>query len=943
MSDDQVGPENEQDEPDRIPPEPFTAGERMLAFDSQGTLLGLEYAEDYRNIEPWELTEAQEDYRDRAYEAVLHYARDYGLEIFPVSWMKNAVACACRDGESCVNPGKHPVDLRWPEVATSDPERAARWWRKLGPGDALTDWRPAANIGYRTGIRHFTTDIDTDDGKPGEESLARLIEQGGGKAMPLTLTWQTGGGGRQYVTLVPEGIEVRSSASKLAPGIDIRGFNGYGILPPSRSGKGEYLMLADRSPDVQCPPWEADWLAAQHRKRTEHIRSHPAGDPRQIPRDGLTKRAHGYITKAFSDAVRTVRAAEKTKRNTTLNDEAFDLFAKFAQAGLLGADDITAAMQAAGEACGLGSDEVERTIGSARDGGLRKDRSGELPDFLFEEPGEEDQDELEAPDPLTDIMTPWLPRELEVAVTGLDRDNRVRLEGRKNDTPNDVLRLSWAVALGYASPHIATLGRDLVVVSGGEHGSLDIGQLDARRLRNLCAGGLTYYHDIKVTEEENGTVTYEELDVPLLPSAQLCSTVLADPAIRLYRPVLAAITKVPVLRPDGTLLERQGVDQATAMIYWPDLPAGPIPAAPGRSEVAASRHLLLDEMLHDFPWSSAADKANCLGMLLTSYLQPYARFLSPQFVLDALKSGSGKGHLVTIMVETTGAYFRTWVNDEAEIRKALTACLMESDPVIIFDDVDKRDTVASATLASALTKRQWDDRVLGVSKNFRGENNRTWVLTGNNVKLGGDIPSRSVLISLNPGATDPKLRKVSSFKLGDFDPWIRQEQNRVRVIRALLTLITAWADHGAPRSDVHHRFAEWAAVVGGVLEYHKVDGFLGNQARVEEHVHHDEHLASFFRRWSELYSDEPQQVSKLRETLGDEPDMLGSNDIWHGHWPKNRKNSPVTARGLASVLRDAVGQDHGGYQVDSKPDGHGHDLFFVSRIEVTDSDQEPTT
>ena len=415
---------------------------------------------------------------------------------------------------------------------------------------------------------------------------------------------------------------------------------------------------------------------------------------------------------------------------------------------------------------------------------LRKD--GYVPD---EEAAEVDG--LEVPEPLTDITTPWLPRGREAASTGLDFDGRVPLHGdtKTDDNPHDVLRLAWAVALGYASPHVATLGRDLVVVSGAEAGSLDISLLDPRRLRNLCANGLTYRRHIKkvkVTDAEGNEVeVIEEWEEPALPSVQLCGTALADPAIRLYRPVLAAITRVPVLRPDRTLLECQGVDPSTSMIYWPDLPVGIIPASPDRIEVAAAKTLILDQLLHDFPWASKADKANCLAMLLTSFLEPYAEFLSPLFILDALKSGSGKTFLARLLLETAGAHFRTWVNDEAEIRKALTACLMESDRAIIFDDVGKGDTVSSATLSSALTKRRWDDRVLGVSKNFRGTNNRTWVLTGNNIKLGGDIPSRSVLIHLNPGATDPKDREVSKFALGDLDVWLSQDENKVRVIRAL--------------------------------------------------------------------------------------------------------------------------------------------------------------
>ena len=364
-----------------------------------------DYADDFQGDltpDPWHLTEDEERYRAEAYEKVLHYTRDYGLAILPVHWMASETACSCRQGELCDlgNNGKgmakHPCDLRWPEVATSDPEQAARWWRPPQPGEPATDWRPRANVGYRTGGRRFTTDVDTDDGKPGAASLARLEEQGGEK-MPVTLTYRTGGGGTQYVTLAPEGVEVRNSASKIAPGIDLRGYNGFCILPPSRSAKGEYVMLIDVCPDVPCAGWEADWLREQHSGRTEHIRRHPCGDPRQIPKDGLTKRAHAYITAAFKDAVTTVASAPDGQRNQSLNDETFDMFSKFVPAGLLSADDVAAAMQEAGESCGLEPGAVSATIESAWIGGQRKDRSSEVPDFLFAEPGDESEDRPQLP------------------------------------------------------------------------------------------------------------------------------------------------------------------------------------------------------------------------------------------------------------------------------------------------------------------------------------------------------------------------------------------------------------------------------------------------------------------------------------------------------------------------------------------------------------------
>ena len=227
-----------------------------------------------------------------------------------------------------------------------------------------------------------------------------------------------------------------------------------------------------------------------------------------------------------------------------------------------------------------------------------------------------------------------------------------------------------------------------------------------------------------------------------------------------------------------------------------------------------------------------------------------------------------------------------------------------------------------------LTKQQWDDRILGVSKNFRGENNRTWVSNGNNVRLGGDIPSRSVRIHLDPGPGDPKERDVTEFKLGDISVWLTQEENKIKVIRALLTLINDWAAHGCPGTKAHHGFAEWAAVVGGVLEHHKIEGFLANQALVEQHVHYDEHLGDFFARWYELHKDEPQGTKRLHGSLGKDAEQ-GDLSAWKGTWPRGRKNDLLTWRALGKELRDVLSQDHGGYQVDVVSDGHGGDHFRV--------------
>ena len=268
------------------------------------------YADEWVGDCRWyELEPAEEDYRHRAYEAVLHLVGDFGIPVFPVWHMATEKACACKEGLNCQRRAKHPVDFSWPEMATFDPEQAARWWRKLEPGeeDQITDWRPRANVGLLMGVKHFLLDVDMGEDQQGDASLTALISHYG-EDLTHTLMYSTGGGGRQHVFLLPEGVEVRNSVSLLGDNLDIRGYNGFGIAPPSRSGKGEYRGVVDTKPMLP-PRWLADWLVEQQRKRTERIQSRPkGGKTRPLPPE-LSIRSQRYIRAALANAVQQVSEA----------------------------------------------------------------------------------------------------------------------------------------------------------------------------------------------------------------------------------------------------------------------------------------------------------------------------------------------------------------------------------------------------------------------------------------------------------------------------------------------------------------------------------------------------------------------------------------------------------------------------------------------------------
>jgi hypothetical protein len=93
-------------------------------------------------------------------------------------------------------------------------------------------------------------DVDTQHG--GASTLKALAKEHG--KLPETAQVLTGGGGAHAYFQHP-GVEVRNSAGKLGPGLDIRGDGGYIIAPPSVHENGRvYKWLKQASP-AELPAW----------------------------------------------------------------------------------------------------------------------------------------------------------------------------------------------------------------------------------------------------------------------------------------------------------------------------------------------------------------------------------------------------------------------------------------------------------------------------------------------------------------------------------------------------------------------------------------------------------------------------------------------------------------------------------------------------------------
>ena len=130
----------------------------------------------------------------------------------------------------------------------------------------------------------------------------------------------------------------------------------------------------------------------------------------------------------------------------------------------------------------------------------------------------------------------------------------------------------------------------------------------------------------------------------------------------------------------------------------------------------------------------------------------------PFFPVTATDQASGKTLLAAICGALFGQAKIIWTDDEEELRKQLTTVMRSQEGVITFDNLPEGTVIRSGVLAKLLTDRTWGDRLLGGNVLAKFANDRLWCATGNNIRLGGDMRSRSVLVGLDARMPHPERR-----------------------------------------------------------------------------------------------------------------------------------------------------------------------------------------
>lgn len=829
-------------------------------------------------------------------QAALYLAK-HGFKVIPLHHPVNdGKKCSCRkDCDKSI--GKHPIFPDWSSYATDEMNEIHRLW-----GD-----RPQANIGVPMGSINGLFALDV-DGREGKETLQEWIATYG--ELPPTLQIDTGGGGIQLWYKIPNGKTIPNSVKKIGINVDLRGEGGQSVAPGSlhKSGK-RYQWSVGRSPEEVQPAFPPYWLM----QMIEEI----AESQMRAKRDGMVfENLHLNIKAPPKEKLTAVMKRSTSLQEIAQGKRAYESASQrdMALANILAihdftGDEIATTLYHFRKAHNENTKHLlyyQLTVGAAlqwakkqkaeqeamEQAALEKEQA-EI-DALKQMMGENSSSDLTTSPP----MNPLLQKKHVINIT---------------DEPIHVLAdQAWeAIKAKNHPPTLFVRNWRMVTIRTDDEGRSQLHELDEPSLRGILdrsARWMKWKMKGKDVEE-----------VPTQPPRYVVQDMLVEPDMPL--PQIQGITHAPVFSPAGEIETEPGYLSKSKLYYSPlhDCEIPEVSTEPKDSEVKDAVDLLINELLIDFPFSNQASRAHALSMLFLPFVRQMVKGPTPLHLIDAPKRGAGKSFLARIahfITTGTDGVMNQLPKTEEETEKQLVSLLGEGRPMVIFDNVTGR--IERNSLNSLLTSTRYSGRLLGQSKMIELPNVSTWVMTGNNVDLNGDIYRRVAWIRLLP-------QTVDNFAHPDLIDWV--EQNRGNLIHAILTIIQHWIAQGKPKGkNLLPSFEAWARTIGGIFEVAGIKGFLDNLQELEEQADQEGLMwEQFVNAWANKFEFTPTPSGLLWKLAVDE-DML--HDVLGDRNERSQKSR------IGRELRKQKDRTYGEYKICSQKDSHKKTMvYWLEKIE----------
>jgi hypothetical protein len=278
---------------------------------------------------------------------------------------------------------------------------------------------------------------------------------------------------------------------------------------------------------------------------------------------------------------------------------------------------------------------------------------------------------------------------------------------------------------------------------------------------------------------------------------------------------LAGVVEHPIIRVDGSILSARGYDKKTGLLCTSSLALPRIADRPTAHDVRDAVAALSD-VVCDFPFPTASDRAAWLATLLTLVSRFAIEGPTPFNAIDANTPGAGK----TLLADLLGCIVHgrplaraTYSPDPNEMRKLITSIAIEALPAVLFDNIDC--TIGDRSLAAVLTATEWRDRVLGRNGLITVPWDTVLIGTGNGLTFTRELSRRTLASRLRCDDEQPEVRHT--FRHPDLSRWVTAE--RARLLAAVLTILRGYVAAGRPdmRLPAWGSFEAWSALVRSAI------------------------------------------------------------------------------------------------------------------------------
>ena len=429
----------------------------------------------------------------------------------------------------------------------------------------------------------------------------------------------------------------------------------------------------------------------------------------------------------------------------------------------------------------------------------------------------------------------------------------------------------------------------------------------------------------------------EKAAVPLqAPAPVIENLLLLNPATA---PSVSGLLAHPIVTQRGEIIATNGLHESTGLFVHG---VGDMSArAYSRQEATEALQRVADTTLEGFEFLSVLDRWVAVAGLFTA-IERRVLDCAPGLAILAPSQASGKTTLARMLhVVTTGrdlSVINLPVGNPDEVEKRLLSLLLRSPEMCVFDNITDGLTVNVAAINAAMTAPTFEGRPLGSTAIVSVPTATTFVVTGNNLRLGADETSRFLTTTLAPSDARPEARR---FKNPDVVG--RARAIRSDVLRDVVGIVAGYLHSGdsAP-VDGGSRFVQWDKLVrqpiawaGGV----DVAQTFANNAEAAEHLQALRALLHALRQHFGAVSFSARDVVSAAEAgylgpdgFGDRADTYRLRDALEALNCRDVRSTKSVGRGLSSVVGRVVHLDDEAVRLSGRVDRNKVGSFAVESV-----------